>query len=92
MIPSVRVIEDGELRVVIEAVFGYEGSGATVRYAISRVAPQIDLDIRIINRTKRRRSSCVCRRRCPIRFRLWRPRSARSRCTGGGARRSGRSS
>lgn len=54
VIPSVRVIEDGELRVVIEAVFGYEGSGATVRYAISRVAPQIDLDIRIINQTKRR--------------------------------------
>ena len=54
VIPSVRIIEDGELRVVIEAVFGYEGSGAVVRYAISRVAPQIDLDVRIVNQTKRR--------------------------------------
>ncbi len=54
VIPSVRVIEDGELRVVIEAVFGYEDSGATVRYAISHTAPQMDLDIRIVNQTRRR--------------------------------------
>ena len=54
VIPSVRIIEDGEVRVVAEAVFGYEESAAVVRYAVSRLAPQIDLDIRIANRTKRR--------------------------------------
>ncbi len=53
-IPSIRLIEDGEVRAVVEAVFGYQDSRAVVRYRLSKTAPRIDMDIRIVNATKRR--------------------------------------
>ena len=52
--PSVRIIEDGDVRTVVEAVFGYEGSNAVVRYLISKTMPTIGLEIRVINQTKRK--------------------------------------
>lgn len=51
-IPSVRIIEDGEVRIVVEALFGYEESKAVIRYKISKVTPSVDIDIRVINMTK----------------------------------------
>lgn len=54
IIPSIRVIEDGPVRTVVEAVFGYEGSRARVLYKLSKQAPQIDLDVRVVNREKRK--------------------------------------
>ncbi len=53
-IPSFRVIEDGEVRTVLEAVFGYGDSRARVRYKLSRLAPQIDMDVRVVNAEKRK--------------------------------------
>jgi alpha-mannosidase len=53
-IPSIRVIEDGDVRTVVEAVYGYEGSRARVHYKLSKQAPVIDVDIRIVNQEKRK--------------------------------------
>lgn len=49
VIPSVRVIEDGEVRTVVEAVFGYESSRAVVHYLLSKSSPTVDLSFRVIN-------------------------------------------
>jgi len=46
-IPSVRVIESGDVRTVIEAVFGYNTSRAVVRYKVSRVDPSMDVEVRL---------------------------------------------
>ncbi len=54
IIPSFRVIEDGEVRTVIEVVFGYGDSRARVRYKLSKCAPQIDMDVRVVNAEKRK--------------------------------------
>ncbi len=48
-IPSVRMVEDGEVRTVIEAVFGYRSSRAVVRYLFSKTAPVMDVQLRIVN-------------------------------------------
>lgn len=48
-IPSVRIIEDGAVRTVVEAVFGYDTSKAVVRYKLSKSSPRIDVNVRIIN-------------------------------------------
>ena len=53
-IPSIRIIEDGDVRTVVEAVFGYEGSRARIHYKLSKQAPVIDVDIRIVNQEKRK--------------------------------------
>lgn len=53
-LPAVRAVEDGPVRTVVEAVFGYDTSRAAVRYLISRHAPQIDLEIRLFNNEKSR--------------------------------------
>lgn len=53
-LPSIRVIEDGPVRTVVETVFGYEGSRARVLYKLSKQAPQIDVDVRIVNQEKRK--------------------------------------
>ena len=53
-IPSIRVIEDGDVRTVVEAVYGYEGSRARVHYKLSKQASVIDVDIRIVNQEKRK--------------------------------------
>lgn len=49
---AIRVIEGGPVRTVLEAVFGYGSSRAVVRYLLSRLAPQIDLSVRLINQEK----------------------------------------
>ncbi len=54
IIPSIRVIEDGEVRTVIEAVYGYDASRARIRYKLSKLAPIIDMDIRVVNAEKRK--------------------------------------
>ncbi len=53
IIPSIRVIEDGEVRTVVETVFGYGDSRARIRYLLSKCAPQIDLEVRVVNAEKR---------------------------------------
>lgn len=53
-IPSFRVIEDGDVRTVVEVVFGYCDSRARVRYKLSKSAAQIDVDVRIVNAEKRK--------------------------------------
>ena len=53
-IPSIRIIEDGPVRTVVEAVYGYEGSRARIFYKLSKQAPVIDVDIRIVNQEKRK--------------------------------------
>ena len=52
--PSVRVIENGEVRTVIEAVFGYGNSKAFIRYTMSKSASALDVDIHIINAEKKK--------------------------------------
>ena len=52
--PSVRVIENGEVRTVIEAVFGYEKSYASVRYIMSKSSSILDMDIHIVNAEKKK--------------------------------------
>ncbi len=54
LIPSFRVIEDGEVRTVVEAVFGYGDSRARIRYKLSKLAPQVDVDVRVVNAEKRK--------------------------------------
>ena len=46
-IPAVRVIENGSVRVVVEAVFAYGISRAYVRYALSRSSTDIDVSVRL---------------------------------------------
>ncbi len=46
-VPSVRIVEDGAVRSVIEAVFGYGDSAAVVRYILSKNEPSLDLSLRI---------------------------------------------
>ncbi|MBQ8497985.1 MAG: alpha-mannosidase [Clostridia bacterium] len=48
-IPSVRLIENGDVRTIVESVFGYSASKAIVRYQISKHTPSIEVNIRIIN-------------------------------------------
>jgi alpha-mannosidase len=51
---SVRVIENGEVRTVIEAVFGYGDSKARVRYVMSKASAVLDVDIHIDNTEKKK--------------------------------------
>ena len=53
-IPSVRVIEHGEVRTIVEAVFGYGASKATVRYIMSQSSADLDVNIRIMNADKKK--------------------------------------
>ncbi len=53
-IPSLRVIEDGEVRTVLEVVMGYADSRARIRYKLSKLSPQIDMDVRVVNAEKRK--------------------------------------
>lgn len=46
-IPSVRVIESGPVRTVVEAVFGYGQSRACLRYVFSRRASSVELLVRV---------------------------------------------
>lgn len=53
-IPSVRIIENGDVRTVVEAVFGYGSSYAQVKYLLSKTQNAIDLQIKINNAEKRK--------------------------------------
>lgn len=54
IIPSVRVIENGDVRTVIEAVFGYNLSRAVVRYKLSKTGSSADIEIRLLWNEKQR--------------------------------------
>lgn len=47
VIPSVRVIEDGDVRTVIEAVFGYNRSRAVIRYKLSKTSTYMDVEVHL---------------------------------------------
>jgi len=53
-IPSVRVIEDGDVRTVVEAVFGYNHSFAVLRYMLPKTGTAFDVHVRIQNAEKTR--------------------------------------
>jgi alpha-mannosidase len=46
-LPAVRVIEDGPVRVVVEAVLGWEDSVAVLRYKIPRKGTEVELELRV---------------------------------------------
>lgn len=47
LLPSVRVIEDGEVRSVIEAVFGYGDSFICQRYKLPKRGTEIEVETRV---------------------------------------------
>ena len=47
-LPAVRVIEEGSVRTVVEAVFGYESSKAVVQYKLNKVTSDMDIKIRVL--------------------------------------------
>ncbi|WP_042163762.1 glycoside hydrolase family 38 C-terminal domain-containing protein [Paenibacillus gorillae] len=47
LLPSVRVIEDGEVRTVIEAVFGYKDSFICQTYKLPKNGTEIEVQIRV---------------------------------------------
>lgn len=47
VIPSVRCVENGEVRTIIEAVLGYNNSRAVIRYIFSKSNSDLKIDIRI---------------------------------------------
>jgi alpha-mannosidase len=46
-LPSVRVIEDGEVRTVIEAVFAYGRSALVQRYKLPKAGTEIEVETRV---------------------------------------------
>ena len=52
--PSVRVIENGEVRTIIESVFGYGDSKAFIRYIMSKSSAELDVNIHIVNTEKKK--------------------------------------
>lgn len=46
-IPSVRVIEDGLVRSVVEAVLAYQNSRAVIRYIVPKNARHLDIEVRL---------------------------------------------
>ncbi len=47
-LPAVRVIEDGDVRTVIEAVFGYGRSAICMRYLLPKRGTELGLDVRVL--------------------------------------------
>lgn len=47
-LPPVRVIEDGEVRTTVQAVFGYHSCRAVVDYHFSKTDGSVGIDIRLI--------------------------------------------
>ena len=47
VVPSVRVIEDGDVRTVVEAVFGYGHSRAVQRYLLPKRGTAFDVETRL---------------------------------------------
>lgn len=48
-LPPIRITEDGDVRMVIEVVLGYETSRAVLRYKLSKQAPVIDVELIVHN-------------------------------------------
>jgi alpha-mannosidase len=46
-VPSVRIIEDGEARSVVEAVFSFRNSQACIRYKLSKHGTEIEVETRV---------------------------------------------
>lgn len=46
-IPSVRIIEEGPVRTVVEAVFGYQRSRACMKYTLPVAGESIELQLRV---------------------------------------------
>ena len=46
-LPPVRVIEDGEVRTVVEALFGYEHSSIAMRYLLPKAGTEIEVELRV---------------------------------------------
>jgi alpha-mannosidase len=46
-LPAVRVIEDGAVRSVIEAVFGFEQSRLCLRYKLPKQGSEIEIEVRV---------------------------------------------
>ena len=46
-LPSVRVVEDGPVRSVVEAVFGYDHSAICQRYLLPKVGTEIEVQTRV---------------------------------------------
>jgi len=53
-IPAVRIIENGDVRTVVEAVFAYGAANAQVKYLLSKTQNTIDLQIKINNAEKKK--------------------------------------
>jgi len=47
-IPSVRVIEDGSVRTVIESVLTYNRSFAVVRYKLPKAGREVEVEVRVL--------------------------------------------
>ena len=46
-LPAVRVVEDGDLRTVIEAVFKYGNSALCLRYKLPKTGTEVELEARV---------------------------------------------
>ncbi len=47
-LPPVRIIEDGEVRTVVEAVFGYGRSALCVRYMLPKQGTEMEVSLRVL--------------------------------------------
>ncbi|MCD6284302.1 MAG: alpha-mannosidase [Anaerolineae bacterium] len=47
-LPPVRIIEDGEVRTVVEALFGYGRSALCMRYNLPKQGTEIELSLRVL--------------------------------------------
>lgn len=46
-LPPVRVIEDGEVRTVVEAAFRYQGSALLLRYRLPKQGTEVEIEVRV---------------------------------------------
>jgi alpha-mannosidase len=53
-LPAVRVIEDGPVRTVVEALFGFGGSAICQRYKLPREGVHVEVDLRVLWQEKNR--------------------------------------
>lgn len=53
-IHSVRIIEDGDARSVVEAIFSYENSQACVRYKLPKKGTEIEMELRVYRKISSR--------------------------------------
>ncbi len=53
-LPAVRVIEDGPVRTVVEALFGYGDSAISLRYKLPRAGTELEIEMRVLWQEKDR--------------------------------------